>query len=203
MKHFFVIAAAAMFACVSAFAQPGMGGGFPGGGFPGGGFPGGGFPGFGGEGETLSYEDQAKEKVEEMKKELNLTEKQCKKLVRQFKVDIQYRAEAVSRGAFSGMGGGMMGGGMMGGGMMGGGMMGGGSNRQTYGLSYYIDEKYLAKEDKRLRKTLGEELYNQWRANHPAETVEDIKAQEEAAAANNPFAAFTGGGFPGGGFPGM
>lgn len=98
-----------------AYAQmPDFGGGFPGGGFPGGGFPGG-FPG-GMQGGFPQMQQNlpdageiAKTRADEMNRELTLTAKQYKKIVKHFKKEVEFERQNMSFGGRGMMGGGMMG----------------------------------------------------------------------------------------------
>ena len=54
--------------------------------------------------------------------------------------------------------------------------MGPGSGRPAFSGESEIDfatlKKYNAKQEKKLRKILGNELYSQWRSRHPKEKLE-------------------------------
>ncbi len=144
--------------------------------------------------EMKSPEEIAKEKVDQMQAEIDLSEDQYKQVYKLFKKDQEYRRSQMES-AFSGgmppMGGGMpfgQGGGP--GGDMGGGMppMGGGSGMGTppsgdQGMrpsgpppgmngEGMVSEKYIEKQDQKLKKILTEEQYSQWRSKHPLESTE-------------------------------
>lgn len=146
----------------------------------------------------LTVEQEAQMRVDRMAEELPLTEKQVKKLTKYYKKDIEYRRENFEQGAgfpkgFPGGPGGFPGGqrpdfqgGRPEGGFPGGGpggqrpdfqggrppMMGGEVDIETI-------EKYNAKQEKKLKKILGDDLYNQWRAKHPQERpkLPDVELQ--------------------------
>ena len=84
-----------------AYAQD-FGGGFPGGGFPGGGFPGGGgFPQMMGQNLPAASE-VAKERANEMDRELTLTKKQLKKIVKHFKKEVEFERQNMPFGGMAG-----------------------------------------------------------------------------------------------------
>lgn len=152
-----------------------------------------------GQKPQLTVEQETQLRVDEMSAELPLTAKQVKKLTKFYKKDIQYRRENFQGGghgprpeAGQGQGGprGPQGGMRQGGGPgMGGpgGGMGPGGNRPGGGPGMRPDgqggrppmgnaevdfeklEKYNAKQEKKLQKILGTDLYTQWRTRHPQE----------------------------------
>ena len=138
--------------------------------------------------ERLTVEKEAKMKTDRMASELKLDEKQIKKVKKFLKKDIEYRREnfefggprpegnfpappSGSRGGFPGRAPGGMG--------HGGGFPGGGpgmrpgnppSGKPTIKeIDYEGVEKYNAKQDKKLRKIIGDENFVKWRAAHPQE----------------------------------
>ena len=145
--------------------------------------------------DRLSVEQEAQLKVDQMAAELPLTQKQIKKLLSFYKKDIQYRRDNFEfaggpRPDFAGgrpsgppPGGrppqGAGPGGFPGGGPVGG--PGGGPGGHGMGpqggrppmMGGFVDieeiEKYNQKQEKKLKKILGEDLYIQWRSNHPLE----------------------------------
>lgn len=147
-------------------------------------------------------EEIAREETDRMKSEVDLTDKQYKKVYNLIKKDQEYRQNQVAKqfgdgmppqgGGPGGMGGGMMGGGMMGGGPggmggPGGGSMGGGrppqgemgqgprpeGGRPGMGPGEdVVTEEYLEKQDQKLKKILSAEQYSKWRSKHPAEQLE-------------------------------
>ena len=109
-------------------------------------------------------------KVDAMTAELPLSTKQVKKLKKFYEKDIQYRREhfQMKGGAprpiasnESGQHPSHQGGQHMGGGFSGG-----------PGIDFATLKKYNAKQEKKLRKILGNELYSQWRSRHPKEKLE-------------------------------
>ena len=145
-------------------------------------------PGHHGEGvppQPLTVEQEAQFKVDQMASELPLTDKQVKKLLKFYKSDIKYRRENFS---FEGglrpdsqgerpqgppPGGRPQGGGpgMGGPGGFPGGGPGMGGPRPPMGdqVDFEELEKYNQKQEKKLKKILGDDLYTQWRASHPME----------------------------------
>ena len=138
--------------------------------------------------KQLTVEEEAQLKVDQMAAELPLTDKQVNKLLKFYKSDIQYRRENFEfaggpRPDFQGErpqgpppGGrppqGMGGPGGFPGGFPGGGPgMGPQGGRPPMGGPVDIEEieKYNLKQEKKLEKILGNELYAQWRSAHPME----------------------------------
>ena len=149
--------------------------------------------------KQLTVEQEAQFRVDEMSAALPLTEKQVKKLTKFFKKDITYRREnfqgggrgprpegAPGQGGPRGGQGGMHRGGGPGMGGPGGGMgqsgprpggghgmhpgaQGGRPPMDNAEIDYEKLDKYNAKQEKKLRKILGESLYTQWRSAHPQE----------------------------------
>ena len=142
--------------------------------------------------ERPTVEQEAQIKTDQMAAELGLDEKQIKKVYKFFKSDIQYRREnfefggprpdgnfpAPPSGGRPGGQGGFPGGGP--GGMGPGGFPGGGpgmrpgnppSGMPAFGgeVDYEELEKYNAKQDKKLRKIIGDENFEKWRAAHTQE----------------------------------
>jgi len=146
-------------------------------------------------------EEIAKKEAEMMRTEVNLTDKQYKKVYNLIKKDREYRQNQMQnqfgqgmppQGGGPGMGGpGMGGSGGMGGGMMGGpeGMGGFGGGRPPQGDmgqgprpegghpgmgpgGDVVSEEYLEKQDQKLKKILTAEQYSKWRSKHPAEHLE-------------------------------
>jgi len=139
-------------------------------------------------------EEIDRKQADRMKAEVNLTDKQYKKVYKLIRNDQQYRqsqAEQQFGGGMPPMGGGP--GGMMGGGpgrMMGGGMppMGGGPGGMggsPGGMPAHgemgqgplpggdvVTEEYLEKQDLKLKKILTDEQYSKWRSKHPSEHLE-------------------------------
>ena len=176
MKQIFLIAALTI--AVSAAAQPG-----------------GSRPEFSGspgekiQPDRLSVEQEAQLKVDQMVAELPLTQKQIDKLLKFYKKEIQYRRdnfEFAARGPRPDFGGerpsgpppggrppqgGFPGGGPGSGGPGGHGMGPQGGRPPMMGGSVDIEEieKYNQKQEKKLKKILGDDLYTQWRASHPME----------------------------------
>ena len=130
--------------------------------------------------ERPSVEQEAQMKTDQMAAELGLDEKQIKKVLKFFKSDIQYRREnfefgggprpdgnfpAPPSGGRPGGPGGFPGGGP--------GMRPGNppSGMPAFGgeVDYEELEKYNAKQDKKLRKIIGDENFEKWRAAHPQE----------------------------------
>lgn len=146
--------------------------------------------------KMMTVQKEAQMKVDAMTAELPLTTKQVKKLTKFYEKDIQYRREhfQMKGGAPrpiasnesgqrpSHQGGQHMGGGFSGGpgmGQGGPGMghgMGPGSGRPAVSGESEIDfatlKKYNAKQEKKLQKILGKELYSQWRSRHSKEKLE-------------------------------
>ena len=138
--------------------------------------------------ERPTVEQEAQMKTDQMAAELGLDEKQIKKVYKFFKSDIQYRREnfefagprpdgnfpAPPQGGFPGGRGGFSGGGPEGMGPGGGpGMRPGNPPSGMPAFNGEIDyealDEYNAKQDKKLRKIIGDENYEKWRANHPQE----------------------------------
>lgn len=137
-------------------------------------------------------EEIAKKESEQMKFEVNLTEKQYKKVYNLIKKDQEYRQSRTGKqfeeglppqgrgpgmGAPGGMGSGIMGGGSMGGGRPPLGEMGQGPRPEAGQPRMdpredVVTEEYLEKQDKKLRKILTAEQYSKWRSKHPAEHLE-------------------------------
>ena len=146
-----------------------------------------------GQHSPMSIEQQAQMRVDAMSAELPLTDKQVKKLIKFYKKDISYRQENFGSGrgrrpegreGFGGPQGGRHPGGGPG---MGGPEMGPGGRHPEGGPGMRPDgqggrppmigeemdfeklEKYNLKQEKKLRKILGDNLYSQWRTSHPQE----------------------------------
>ena len=143
----------------------------------------------------LTAQQEAQLKVDQMATELPLTDKQLTKLLKFYKNDIEYRRENFSfaggprpdfqgerpqgpppggfPGGFPGGGpGGFPGGGpggFPGGGPGMGGPQGGRPPMMGGAVDFEAIEKYNKKQEKKLKKILGDDLYAQWRATHPAE----------------------------------
>lgn len=146
-------------------------------------------------------EEIAQEQADLMKSELNITDKQYKKVYNLIKKDQQYRQEQMNPfgGGMPPQGGGQGGPGMGGdqgfGGFDGGGMppqgggqggpgMGGGMPPQGMGGQRpegfpgmgsggnAVSAEYLEKYEANLQKILTNEQYTKWRANHPSEGFE-------------------------------
>lgn len=137
-------------------------------------------------------EEIAKKESEQMKFEVNLTEKQYKKVYNLIKKDQEYRQSQTGKqfkeglppqgrglgmGAPGGMGSGIMGGGSMGGGRpplgeMGQGPRPEGGHPRMEPREDVVTEEYLEKQDKKLRKILTAEQYSKWRSKHPVEHLE-------------------------------
>lgn len=131
--------------------------------------------------ERPSVEQEAQIKTDQMSAELSLDEKQIKKVYKFFKNDIKYRRENFEfAGPFRGgnlpapPSGGFPGGGK--GGFPGGGPQGMRPGNPPSGMpafggevDYEEIEKYNAKQDKKLRKIIGEENFEKWIAAHPHE----------------------------------
>ena len=142
--------------------------------------------------ERLTPEQRATRQADKMNEELNLTQKQYKKLYKMFLAEANEREEAMQErreqgGPMGGPGGHMGGPGMggpgggmgpgmggPGGGMgpgMGGPGMGQGGPRPGMGPDSELSEEELLKKaekrEKKLLKILGQEKYDAWRANHP------------------------------------
>lgn len=139
--------------------------------------------------ERPSVEQKAQMAVDRMKAEMPLTEKQTKKLLKFYKKDTQYRRDNFDmaggprsdgrphgEGDFQHGGPGMgRGGHPQGGGPGGGrgeGMRPGGPQGERPAMQE-VDfeklEKYNLKQDKKLRKIIGDENFNRWRTTHPQE----------------------------------
>lgn len=114
----------------------------------------------------MSVAQLAQLKVDQMAAELPLTEKQVKKLYNYYKNDIEYRRNNLPGGGFPSGGPGM-----------------GPGGRPPF-PDGVIDpeelERYNQKQEKKLKKILGEDLYAQWRAAHPQEApkLPDLPAFE-------------------------
>jgi len=142
----------------------------------------------------LSVEQEAQMKVDRMASELPLTQKQVTKLQKFYKSDIEYRRKNFEftggprpdfqgerpqgpppggRPPQGGMGtGGFTGGGpggFPGGGPGMGGPHGGRPPMRAGEVDFEELDKYNQKQEKKLKKILGDDLYAQWRANHPME----------------------------------
>lgn len=138
-----------------------------------------------------TVEEEAQHKTDKMVSELNLTPKQAKKLLSYNKKDIKYRRENFPMeghrghrpdglgpggerpqggrpqgGRPEGMGPGGMGpgGGHPQGGRPDGMGPGGGKPRE---IDFEALDKYNAKQEKKLRKIIGDEKFEQWNASHP------------------------------------
>lgn len=134
--------------------------------------------------QPLTVEQEAQMKVDQMTSELVLTPKQVKKLTSYFKKDITYRRENFPMAGGRGPKGLPPGGGPQGGrpqGMGPGGHPGGGPGMRLDGqggrppqMDSEIDfeklDKYNQKQEKKLRKILGEDNYSLWRSKHPMES---------------------------------
>ena len=135
----------------------------------------------------LTVEQEAQLKVDHMASELPLTDKQVKKLLKFYKSDIQYRRENFEftggpRPDFQGerpqgpppggrppQGMGQGGPGGFPGGGPGMGPQGGFPPQMDKGVDFEEIEKYNLKQEKKLKKILGDNLYTQWRSVHPIE----------------------------------
>jgi len=151
-------------------------------------------PGHHGEGvppKQLTVEQEAQFKVDQMASELPLTDKQVKKLLKYYKKDIKYRRENFDftggprpdfqgerpqgpppggrppQGGFPGGGPGMGGPGGGPGGFPGGGPGMGQRPPMDGQVDFEELDKYNQKQEKKLKKILGDDLYAQWRSNHP------------------------------------
>lgn len=151
--------------------------------------------------KELTVEEEAQHRVDRMSQELPLTQKQVKKLLKFYKKDIQYRRNNFQEGNgqrpdFNGerpqgmqqgnrpegmpQGGerpsqGMRPDGSQGGFPGGGPGMGPqGSRPQMKGDDVDIEkfEKYNQKQEKKLKKILGDNLYEQWRSKHSKEALQ-------------------------------
>ena len=150
MKHLFFTSLAATIVCLSAAAQPPQDGNVPPQGF-------GQFP----EGEQRPMVEPAQMKADRMKEELNLTDKQYKKVLKVFKAE--QSAMHPSNESMGGPGGGMGGPGMG---------QGGRPQGPPPGMTQLSDEemeKIISKKEKKLRKILSAEQFDQWAKNHPEE----------------------------------
>ena len=144
--------------------------------------------------QRMSVEQEAQLKVDQMAKELPLTEKQIKKLGKFYKSDIQYRRDNFEFAGgphpeFNGERpqgpppGGFPPPGMGPGGFPGGGPGIGpqGGRPPMMGGEFDIEEieAYNQKQETKLKKILGDDLYTQWRSNHPMEApkLPEIKFQ--------------------------
>ncbi len=143
--------------------------------------------------QELTVEEAAQLRVDQMSDELPLTQKQEKKLLKFYKKDIQYRRDNFQTGngprpdsaggrpqgmpqgggrSPQGMGQGMGPGGSQGGFPGGGPGMGPqGGRPQVTGddIDFEKLDKYNQKQEKKLKKILGDDLYSQWRSSHPME----------------------------------
>ena len=130
--------------------------------------------------KVLTVEQEAQLKVDQMAAELPLTDKQVKKLFKFFKSDVKYRRENFGpRPEFDGERphgrppGGRPPQGLGPGGFPGGRPPQGMGPGQRPPMGGDIDpeeiEEYNQKQEKKLKKILGEDLYNQWRSTHPME----------------------------------
>lgn len=146
------------------------------------------FPGKPGEKmEPMTVEQEAQMKTDQMSSELPLTDKQVKKVYKYHRKDIKYRREHFQKGGGTrpegmpqhgnGMGrpegmppqsGNFQGGrqGMGGPGMGGPGMGPGGKPQMDEDVDFEKMEKYNLKQEKKLKKIIGEENYNLWRSHH-------------------------------------
>jgi len=134
--------------------------------------------------KQLTVEEEAQWKVDQMTSELQLTDKQVKKLLKFHKKDIQYRRDNFElaggpRPGFQGERpqlppqgqrppqGDVRNGGFPGGGPGVGGPKGG-FPPQMDGkkMDFEKIEKYNLKQEKKLKKILGDELYTQWQSSH-------------------------------------
>lgn len=131
-------------------------------------------------------EEIAKSQADMMKSEVDLTDKQYKKVYQLIKKDHEYRRSQMEErfsggpGGPGGMGGPGGPGGM--GGPMGGGMPPQGDMQRGPrpeggpGMGGpggdIVTEEYLEKQEAKLKKILTEEQYNKWRSKHPAEHLE-------------------------------
>lgn len=149
--------------------------------------------------KQLTVEQEAQMRTDQMSSELTLTEKQVKKLYKYHKKDVKYRRDNFERkdpfaNGFPGGPGGQrpdFKGGQGGPGMGPGGFPGGGPSGQRPDFQggrppmmggeadFEAQEKYNAKQDKKLRKILGDDLHRQWRTKHPQERpkLPDVELQ--------------------------
>ena len=117
--------------------------------------------------------------TDEMNREVNLTDKQYKKVLALFKRDFKHRDYLENNG-----GGGMM---------MGGGPMMGPPPMMMGGPNSSLDDEYFQDQDKKLAKILTPEQHQMWRAKHPIERASGSDDDEDMEFPDFP------GGFPGGG----
>ena len=89
--------------------------------------------------ENLSPEQMAAKRVEQMSSELQLTDKQVKKLNKFFEDDIKYREENFGHK----------------------------ENGKKQDLNREEHKKYAVKQEKKLKNILGDENYDKWRRAHP------------------------------------
>jgi len=140
--------------------------------------------------KQMTPEEIAKKEADMMMSELNLTDKQYKKVYKLIKKDHEYRQSQMKQQFGEGMppmggGPGMGGPGMGNPGMGGPGGMGGGRPPQGEmgarpeggfpGMGPredVITEEYLEKQDQKLKEILTAEQYSKWRSKHPAEHLE-------------------------------
>lgn len=149
--------------------------------------------------ERPTVEQEAQMRTDRLAAEIPLTDKQVKKVYKYFKQDIQYRRDNFEaagprpdgnfpappsggfpdKGKFPGGGPGGPGGMGPGGSRPSGGPGGGPGGMRPgnppagmpFGQEVDLDalEKYNARQDKKLRKILGDEYFEQWRARHSQE----------------------------------
>lgn len=157
-----------------------------------------------GMGPMPTVEQEAQTRVDQMRAEMTLSDKQVKQLTKFYKKDIKFRRENLQQGGMPprpdgengsgnrpqrpqggrpaggmgpgggpgmgmGPGGGQGGPGMGPGGMPGGQGFGPQSGSRTYGPEDI--EKYNQKQDKKLRKIIGDSNFESWRAKHPQEDM--------------------------------
>lgn len=140
--------------------------------------------------KMMTVQQEAQMRVDAMTAELPLSTKQVKKLTKFYKKDIQYRrdnfqmkggaprpiasngqnAQRPNHQGGPGMGHGGPGMGQGGHGM------GPGMGRPSFSGDSEVDYdtiiKYNAKQEKKLKKILGSNLYSQWRSSHPKEKLD-------------------------------
>jgi len=118
----------------------------------------------------MTPEEFAKKEADQMKSEVNLNDKQYKKVYNLIKKDRQYRQSQMEEKFGSGMP--PMGGGRPPQGEMGQRPRPEGGHPEMGPDEEIVTEEYLEKQEQKLKKILTAEQYSKWRSNHPAEHLE-------------------------------
>jgi len=96
----------------------------------------------------LSVEQETELKADQMDKELQLTDRQYRKVLKYYKKDIKYRQDLLDES-----------------------LKGKSQNQEMSDMFLLVPKKYLDKKDKKLRKILSSEQYSKWKTGHPSDGV--------------------------------